>query len=163
MLRVVEGHLGSNEVSRVIYGTIIGLALVVALEHEHPRPAVMVATLLATATAVGLAESYSEIVGTEVRTRRRVDRARVREIRTDVGAVAFGISFPALFFLLAVAGALQVETAFDVAKWSGLALTGFYGFCAARLADAGTLAALGQATAVALIGAFLIGLKALIH
>ena len=30
MLRVVEGHVGSNQVSRVIYGTIIGLALVVA-------------------------------------------------------------------------------------------------------------------------------------
>ena len=163
MLRVVEDHLGSGQVSRVIYGTIIGLALVVALEHQNPRPVAMVATLLGTAVAVGLAELYSEIVGTEVRTRRRVERARVREIARDVGAVAFGISFPALFFLLSVAGALQVETAFDVAKWSGLALTGFYGFLAARLADAGTLAALGQATAVALIGAFLIALKALVH
>jgi hypothetical protein len=163
MLRVVESHLGSNQVSRVIYGTIIGLALVVALEHPQPRPAVMVATLLGTAIAVGLAEFYSEIVGAEVRTRRRVDRAHLREITTDVGAVAFGIGFPTLFFLLSVAGALQVETAFEVAKWSGLALTGFYGFWAARLADAGTLAALGQATAVALIGAFLIALKALIH
>jgi hypothetical protein len=163
MLRVVEDHLGSGQVSRVIYGTIIGLALVVALEHQHPRPVVMVATLLGTAVAVGLAEFYSEIVGTEVRTRRRVERARVREIATDVAAVAFGIGFPTFFFLLSVAGALQVETAFDIAKWSGLALTGTYGFIAARLADAGTLAALGQATAVALIGAFLIGLKALIH
>jgi len=163
MLRVVEDHLGSNQVSRVIYGTIIGLALVVALEHDHPRPAVMVATLLGTAVAVGLAEFYSEVVGTEVRTRRRVDRAGVREITTDVGAVGFGISFPTVFFLLSVAGAMQVETAFAVAKWSGLALTGFYGFWAARLADAGTLRAVGQATAVALIGAFLVGLKALIH
>ena len=163
MLRVVEGHLGSSQVSRVIYGTIIGLALVVALEHHHPRAAVMVATLLATAVAVGLAELYSEIVGTEVRTRRRVDPARVREITRGVAAVAFGISFPAVFFLLSVAGAMQVETAFEVAKWSGLGLTGFYGFCAARFAGAGTLRALAQASAVALIAAFLIGLKALIH
>jgi hypothetical protein len=163
MLRVVEDHLGSNQVSRIIYGTIIGLALVVALEHQHPGSAAMVATLLGTAIAVGLAEMFSEIVGTEVRTRHRVNRRRLREITSDVGAVAFGVSFPALFFLLSAAGVLQVEAAFDVAKWSGLALTGFYGFCAARLADAGTLAALGQATAVALIGAFLIGLKALIH
>ncbi len=58
---------------------------------------------------------------------------------------------------------MEVETAFEVAKWSGLALIGFYGFCAARLAGVGTLGALGQATAVALIGAFLIGLKALVH
>ena len=163
MLRVVEAHLGSNQVSRVIYGTIIGLALVVALEHNPPRPAVMVATLVGTAVAVGLAEFYSEIVGTEVRTRHRVQRVHVRDITADVGAVAFGISFPAIYFLLSVAGAMEVETAFEIAKWSGLALTGFYGFCAARLANAGMLTALGQATAVALIGAFLIALKALVH
>lgn len=159
----IESHLGSNQVSRVLYGTIIGLALVVALEHQPPRPAVMVSTLLGTAVAVGLAEFYSEIVGTEVRTRHRVDRSRVGEIATDVGAVTLGVSFPAVYFLLAAAGTMEVETAFEFAKWSGLALTGFYGYCAARLAGAGTLVALGQATAVALIGAFLILLKALVH
>jgi hypothetical protein len=163
MLRVVEDHLGSTQVSRVIYGSIIGLALVVSLEHDPPRPAVMVGTLLATALAVGLAELYSEIVGTEVRTRQRVARARVREIAADVGAVAFGIGFPAVFFLLAVAGAMEIKTAFTIAKWSGLGLIGVYGFSAARLAGARLAAALAQAAAVALIGAFLIALKALIH
>ena len=87
----------------------------------------------------------------------------MREIATGAGAVAFGISFPAAFFLLSVSGAMQVETAFAVAKWSGLALAGFYGFWAARLAGAGTLRALGHAGAVALIGAFLVSLKALTH
>jgi hypothetical protein len=163
MLRLVEDHLRSSQVSRVIYGAIIGLALVVALEHDPPRPAVMVGTLLATAVAVGLAELYSEVVGTEVRTRQRVARAHVREIAVDVGAVAFGIGFPAGFFLLSAAGATEVETAFTLAKWSGLGLIGVYGFSAARLAGAGLPAALAQATTVALIGAFLIVPKALIH
>jgi hypothetical protein len=45
-----------------------------------------------------------------------------------VAAVAVGISFPAVFVLLSAAGAMQVETAFEVAKWSGLGLIGFYGF-----------------------------------
>jgi hypothetical protein len=163
MFRFIEDHLGSTQVSRVIYGAIIGLALVVALEHDPPRPAVMVGTLAGTGVAVGLAELYSEIVGTEVRTRRRVDRTRFGEIGTDVAAVAFGISFPAVFFLLSAAGAMQVETAFELAKWSGLALIGFYGFCAARLSGMGLPAALAQAGAVAAIGGLLIGLKALIH
>lgn len=163
MLRVVEDHLGSTQVSRVIYGSIIGLALVVALEHDPPRPAVMVGTLVGTALAVGLAELYSDIVGTEVRTRQRVARAHVGEIAADVGAVALGIGFPAVFFLLSVADAMEVETAFALAKWSGLALIGLYGFVAARLAGARLPAALVQAVAIALIGAFLIGLKALVH
>ena len=87
----IRDHLGSNQVSRVIYGAIIGLALVVALEHDPPRPAVMVGTLVGTGVAVGLAELYSEVVGTEVRTRRRVDSHRLREMVAHVGAVCFGI------------------------------------------------------------------------
>jgi hypothetical protein len=98
-----------------------------------------------------------------VRTRRRVARAHLGEIAGDVGAVAFGIAFPAVFFLLALGDAMEVETAFALAKWSGVGLIGMYGFFAARLAGAGLPAALLQAVAVALIGAFLIGLKALIH
>lgn len=159
----IEVHLQSNQVSRVIYGAIIGLALVVALEHDPPRPGVMTGTLIGTGVAVGLAELYSEIVGTEVRTRRRVERARVREIVTDVGAVAFGVSFPAIFFLLASVDAMQLSTAFEVAKWSGLGLIGFYGYCAGRLSGLAWPGALLQAAAVAAIGGFLIALKALVH
>jgi hypothetical protein len=160
---LLEHHLGSTQVSRVLYGAIIGLALVVALEPDPPRPAVMVGTLLGTAVAVGLAELYSEIVGTEVRTRHRVERAHFRAIATDVAAVAFGISFPAVFFLLSAAGAMEVGTAFELAKWSGLGLIGFYGFCAARLSGMGLPSAFIQAAAVTAVGGFLIALKALIH
>ena len=163
MLRVVEDHLGSTQVARVIYGAIVGLALVVALEDHPPTPAVMISTLVGTAVAVGLAELYSEVVATEVRTRRRIDRARAVEIVTDVGAVIFSISFPAGFFVLAAAGAIEIDSAFQIAKWSGLVLTGFYGYVAARLAGTGTLGAIGQAAAVALIGGSLIALKALVH
>jgi hypothetical protein len=157
-----ERHLGSNQVSRVMYGAIIGLALVVALETSPPPAGVVIGSLLGTAVAVGLAEFYSEVVGTEVRTRRRVQRAHLRELGTDVAAVAFGISFPIVFFVLSAAGAMEVDTAFEFAKWSGLGLIGFYGFAAGRLAGMGLPAALVQAATVAAIGAFLIVLKAVI-
>ena len=85
-----------------------------------PQPAEMAGTLLATALAVGLAELYSEILGTEVRTRQGVARARVGEAARNAGAVAFGISVPSVFFLLAVPGGIEVDTAFALAKWSGL-------------------------------------------
>jgi hypothetical protein len=156
-------HLGPGQYSRLIYGAIIGLALTVALEHEEPDAAVMAGTLVGTGIAVGLAELYSEFLGAELRTRRRVDRARFREIATNVVAVIFGASFPAIFFALAAAGAMETGTAFEIAKWSGLPLTAFYGFCAARLRGEGWPAALFQAAVVALIGGFLIGLKALLH
>ena len=64
----------------------------------------------------------------------------------DAIAVAFGVVFPGVFFLLVLVGPLELDTAFRLAKWSGLGLIGFYGFCAGRLAGASvtTLAAPGR-------------------
>jgi hypothetical protein len=163
MLGFVENHLGSNQVSRVVYGAIIGLALVVALESHPPPPGAVIASLLGTGVAVALAEVYSETLGMEVRSHRRVEGARRRAIWTDTIAVVFGVTFPAVFFVLAAAGAADTDTAFELAKWSGLGLIAFYGFCAARLSGAGLAAATVKAVAAALIGAFLIALKAIVH
>jgi hypothetical protein len=163
MHRAIEAHLRTPQVSRVIYGAIIGMALVVALEAHPPRPGVVAGTLLATAVAVGLAELYSEAVGAETRNRRRVGRAQLGEILDDVAAVAFGIAFPAIFFVLAAAGVLQADTAFTVAKWSGLGLISMYGFLAGRLAGASLAVSLLHAVAVGAIGGALIAFKALIH
>jgi hypothetical protein len=159
----IEAHLGSEQVSRVIYGAIIGLALVVALEDHPPKPGVVVASILGTALAVSLAELYSDVVGAETRTRGRVGRSRLLRIAQEAGAAAFGIALPAVFFILAAAGAIEVATAFTIAKWSGLALIGLYGYLGARLAGRSLPASLLHALAVGLIGGFLIGLKALLH
>jgi VIT1/CCC1 family predicted Fe2+/Mn2+ transporter len=163
VLRAIESHLGSRQVSRVIYGAIIGLALIVALEEHPPSSRVVIATLLGTALAVGLAELFSDIVGIETRTRRHVRAAEVRHVASDVAAVAFGIAFPDVFFILAAGHVIDEETAFTIAKWSGLALLAFYGFAAARLAGEGLSASALRGLAAGLIGAFLIALKALVH
>jgi VIT1/CCC1 family predicted Fe2+/Mn2+ transporter len=163
MHRAIEAHLGTQQVARVIYGAIIGMALVVTLEAHPPRPGVVAGTLVATAVAVGLAELYSEVVGAETRNRRRVGRDQVRHILHDVVAVGFGIAFPAVFFVLAAAGVLEDDTAFVIAKWSGVGLISFYGFVAGRLSGAGLVASLLQALAVGVIGGALIAFKALIH
>jgi hypothetical protein len=68
-----------------------------------------------------------------------------------------------VFFIAASADLITLDTAFTVAKWTGLGLIGFYGFAAARLAGAGALTCLIQAVGAVLIGAILIALKALLH
>jgi VIT1/CCC1 family predicted Fe2+/Mn2+ transporter len=161
--RRIQAHLASLQVPRVIYGAIIGLALVVALEAHPPGAGLVAGSLLATAIAVGLAELYSEVVGTQVRTRRRVGREHLHELLTDTLAVAFGVAFPAVFFVLAAFDLIDLKTAFTVAKWSGLALIGLYGFTAARLAGRRFAAALLEGAAVGAIGGALIAFKALIH
>jgi hypothetical protein len=161
--RALAAHLQSRDVSRVIYGAIIGLALVVALEAHPPTAAQAIGAIAGTAIAVGLAEAYSEVIGTEARTRRRVPVSAVRGIAQDAGAVIFGAGFPVVFFILAAAGVLEVGTAFTLSKWTGLGLIGAYGYFAGRLAGAGVAGALVHAAAVGAIGGTLIALKALLH
>lgn len=162
MLRAIKSHLGSRQVGRVVYGAIIGLALIVALEAHPPSPGVVIATLFGSAVAVGLAEVYSEFLGTETRTRRHVRGAELQHMAGDALAVAFGIAFPVVFFILAAAHAVEEATAFTIAKWSGVGLIGCYGFAAGRLAGDALGASVLRGVAAALIGAFLIGLKAVL-
>ena len=75
----------------------------------------------------------------------------------NVAAMIFGTSRPALFFVLAAIGPWRSPDG------PGLPLTAFYGFAAARVRGEGRPAALLQAAVVALIGGFLIALKALLH
>jgi VIT1/CCC1 family predicted Fe2+/Mn2+ transporter len=159
----ISAHLGSRQVARVLYGSIIGLALVLALQGHPPSAGTVAASLFATAIAVGLAELYSEYVGTETRTRQRVDREQFAEIWDEVGAVMLGIAFPAVFFLLAAAGLFERDTAFTIAKWSGLGLITAYGYAAARLTGASVPRSIYRASIAALIAAFLIVIKSLLH
>ena len=159
----VAAHLGSRQVSRVVYGSIIGVALIVALQSHPPSAAVMIGWLAGTGIAVGLAELYSEIVGEETRTRRRVTRRRLRHMSEDATVVAFGIAFPIVFFLFPLVGVGTVQNAFTIAKWTGLGLVGFYGYWAARFAGAPFHRAILYALAVASVDAVLIALKAFLH
>jgi hypothetical protein len=160
---VFADHLSSDQVARVIYGAIVGLALVVALEPHPPSAAAVGAILVTTAIAVALAELYSDVVGTRIRIRGPLGRERRREAEADVAAVAAGAAFPAIFFVLAAAEAIELDTAFTLAKWSGLGLIGAYGYAAARLSGAAVGRSLLHALAVGAIGAAVILVKALVH
>jgi hypothetical protein len=161
--RAVAAHLESHDVTRVIYGTVIGLALVVSLESHPPTAGESIAWIVGTAVAVGLAEMYSEVIGAEARTRRPIEFGQVRTAALEAAGVLFGAAFPALFFVLAAAGVMGVPLAFTLSKWTGLALICAYGFVAGRLSGAGVGRALVQAAAVGAVGGVLIGLKALLH
>jgi hypothetical protein len=161
--RAVLVHLGSEDVAHVIYGSIIGLALVQALKGHPPAPGVLALSLIGTAIAVGLAEAYSELVAAEARTRLPVHRDRVRHVAAEAGAVVFGAAFPAVFFLLAAIGVMEVRTAFRFATWTGLALIVGYGYLGARLSGSTVAGALLKSLAIGVVGGIVIALKALLH
>ena len=160
---MLRAHLASRQVTRVVYGAIIGLTLLVTLEKHPPAAGVVIGSLVATGLAVAFAEIYAEYVGTETRERHHVTRSELSHMLDDAVAVAFGVVFPGVFFLFVLVGLLELDAAFRLAKWSGLGLIGFYGFCAGRLAGSSVRRSLVQATAVMAIGGAVIAFKALIH
>jgi hypothetical protein len=81
----------------------------------------------------------------------------------DAAAVAFGVGFPAVFFLIAAVDLLGLHAAFALAKWSGLGLIGFYGYWAARFAGAPVARAVLRGAMVAAVGSAVIAFKALLH
>jgi Na+/proline symporter len=159
----IESHLGSEDVSRVLYGTIVGLALVLALEAGVHEPGETAGLILATAVAIGLADLFSDAIATEARTRTRVTRAHLRRHARAAAAVVIGAGFPAVFFVLAALGAMTQHTAFTLAKWSGLALVCGYAFLAARMAGAHWTHATRHAVVAGALGVALIEVKALLH
>jgi hypothetical protein len=163
MRRAIEAHLGTRQVARVIYGAIIGLALVVALRAHPPSSVAMIGSILGTAIAVALAELYSEMLGTETRLRRRVGWREIAPQLDEVGAVAFGVGFPVVFFVLSALGAIERDTAFVLAEWTGVGLITFYGVCAGRLAGRSWLPSLVHGVAAGAVAVALIVLKALLH
>ena len=163
MRATLEAHLGSRRVGRVVYGSIIGLTLVVALDDHPPGAFVMAAWLLLSGVTVALAEVYSEVVGTEASQRHRVTRRQLAHLAEEAGAVAAGVALPTVFFLVAAVGWVGLGTAFTLAKWCGLGLIGFYGYWAARLAGTPVSRAVVQALMVAAVGGTIITVKALLH
>jgi hypothetical protein len=161
--RAIVEHLGSKDVVKVVYGSIVGLALVVALEAHPGTPTQTVAAVVATAIAMALAEVFSEFIGIETRVRRHVAGREIPALLADAGAVAIGAGFPAVFFLLAALKLIELETAFTIAKWSGLGLIFAYAWAASRLAGSSLTRATFHASIVGIVGLVLIAVKALLH
>src|SRR3954462_8339711 len=159
----IESHLGSRDVSRVLYGTIVGLALLLALEEAVHSPGQTAGFLVATALAIGFAELFSEAISQEARTRTRIRPADLRPLARDAVAVVIGAGFPAVFFVLAALGVMTEHTAFSFAKWTGLGLVCGYAFLAARMSGAQMTHAARHAAIAGLFGVILVEVKSLLH
>jgi hypothetical protein len=159
----VLSHLRSGQVSKVVYGSIIGLALVLTLEAHPPATGVVIGTLVGTGFAVSLAELYSEVIGARTQASLGEEHEPMGLIVEDAVAVTLGVAFPAIFFILSALGVWELDTAFEIAKWTGIGLIAGYGYLAARISGSNVPRALLQASGVALIATALIVFKAILH
>jgi hypothetical protein len=161
--RWLEAHLGTTEVSHVLYGTIVGLALVLALQNDGYPSSEIIGFLVATAITISAAGVFSEAISMQARERHTLTRRDRRVLGRETIAEVVSCSFPAVFFVLAQLGVFSEAAAFQIAKWSGVALVCFYAFLADRLAGHTLPHAARYAASAAVIGTALIELKAAAH
>ena len=159
MREKIRESLDGHRVAKIIYGSIIILVVLLAMEDHPPSPMAAIGTVLFTGLGVALAELYSDFIGTRIRERRLLTWAERTQMTRNVGAVLIGALLPLPFFIFAWLGIMRLEIAFVFAKWTLVGTLLFYGYVAGRLSGHGGLLSFVFAVAASLIGMLVVGLK----
>jgi hypothetical protein len=156
-------HRTPERAARAVYGTIIALAVIATLEGGATPAGEIVIAVVGGVIAAQLAELYAAYLADTIRERRHPPMGRFRAAAVDSSAGTVAALLTVIPFVLAAAGAMKRETAFDVAFWAGLGVLGGYTLLANRLAGLSGLPNLIAGAVVLAIGLALIALKALVH
>lgn len=151
----VDGH----RVSKIIYGSIIILVVILAMEDHPPSAAGTVATVLFAGLGVALAELYSDFIGTRIRERRGLTWNERSQITRNVSAVMIGAFLPMPFFILAWIGLMRLEVAIVFARWTLVGVLLFYGYVASKLSGYNNLWSMVSAVTVCTIGLLVVLIK----
>lgn len=153
----------AQRAARAVYGSIIALAVIVALEQADAPAREVIAAVAGSVVAAMLAEGYAEYIAAVIRERRHPSRSEIRDTAADVVAGTLAALVAMVPFILAALGAIELETAYDIAPWLGLGVIGGYALLANRIAGLSrTHSAIVTAVAIA-IGLALIAIKTLTH
>ena len=156
-------HRTAERAARAVYGTIIALAIIATLEGGSAGAGEIIAAVVGGVIAAQLAELYAGYLADVIREQRHPTRAELRAAATDSAAGTVAACVTAVPFVLAAAGAIELETAFDIAFWAGLGVLVGYTLLANRLAGLRGLQSAIAAAVVLVIGLALVALKAFVH
>jgi hypothetical protein len=120
--------------AHAIYGSIVVLAVIVAEQDTSIEAGEVIASVIGVAFVTAFAELYADYIGGTIRAARHPTGAE-RDIAFRNVAIGFLTAIvPVVYFILAAAGAMRLEVAFDAAVWTGVAVLGGYAVVANRLA-----------------------------
>lgn len=156
-------HRTAERAARAVYGTIIALAIIATLEGGSSSADEVVAAVIGGVVAAQLAELYAGYLADVIRERRHPAGRRLRVAATDSVAGSVAALLTIVPFVLAAAGAIELDTAFDVAFWAGLGVLAAYTLLANRLAGLRGLQNAVACGVVVVIGLALVALKAFVH
>ena len=154
-----EGHY----VARSVYGTILVLALLLALQEHPPEPLRAAILVAGTLLAVLGAETYADLLGMEIDLGRPVTGEERRRKMRELGVVTAAAEGPVAVFLLAALGVIDDDVAFRLAVWLTIGVLFLAGFFARWLAGRSVLSSLFSAGVIGGIGVALAVLKHYAH
>lgn len=154
---VTQGHAGN-----VVYGSIVVLALVLVLDHQHASAQTAIVSIVGAAFVVAVAEAYAEALQEMIETRRALSGRERADIIGGIAVHGLAALAPIVFFVFADLGWMELETAYTVAKWVGVSVLGLYAFGAYRAAGLTVRRSLVAGAFLTTVGLLLVALKALV-
>lgn len=148
--------------AHAIYALIIVLAVMVAEADTDISAREAIGSVIGAAVVTAMAELYADYIGATIGGRRHLTKSeRSFEVRNIIAGFLTAL-LPVAYFILAAAGAMELETAFDAAIWTGVGLLGAYAVVANHLAGLGVGRSLLIGAGFTALGASLVLLKVIL-
>lgn len=158
--RPVRSPLTTEGLAGTIYGTVTAMAVVAAVSEYKTNTVQVVGSTVLTVFALTLAHGYSNWIGMRPGGQSHSDFKLVVTHEWPILASSFVIA--GALIVPRLLGASEV-LAIDICLFAGIAILFFLGYSAARRSGRARKACLLLATFDALIGVFVVVIKAAIH
>jgi hypothetical protein len=150
-----------SRAGKTVKGLFVGLALVVALEHD-PDPLVTLLALTGAVVAFTVGELYDAAIEAQILRRRQLLASELRLITVEQSFIGIGGAPTVVIFALAATGLYSAATADTLAVWAGVLILGSLGFSTGRLGRQPLPRCLLYAAESAIIGLLIVVLKTLV-
>ena len=161
--RLLGSPLARKQATHGIYIEIVVLAVILALENKNASDRDIVSTIIAAILVVLLADLYAYYIGSMIGDERRPTRAELREAMIGEAGGLVASAPPVALLMLGVAGVIDLERSFTLAKWAGVVMIGVYALVAHRRAGLTSRESLPATLFLLLVGLGLVGLKYFVH
>ncbi|MFN7160620.1 MAG: hypothetical protein ACK4NC_03355 [Candidatus Gracilibacteria bacterium] len=150
-------------ISRSMYGIIITMALLAALENSSASAWAVALSIVATLFSISIAEAYTESIGVHIDKKTPIQDHERHKIFKESLYVFGGSSIPLFAFVAAGLGLWTLSTAFMIAKVASFILLFEYGYLYGRRSGRTRLGALKVGALNILLVSLIVAFKELVH
>lgn len=150
-------------VSKALYGTLLVMSLIVAIDDHYKSAGQVIISLLTTVLVFAISQFYSDVVAEKIVSKEKLTREKVRNIFYEIAPISIGSHTPTIIFLFALVGLISIEKAFFLAKVAGLGALFLYGFLIGKYSNRSKGKCYFSGAVNMLMGGIVVMFKTLIH